>query len=143
MSPVPHVSEMGTINADSPGLDSYNRIPKLSDTKRIITKAANYTCLPEESGSVYTQTAAVVFTLPNAVSYPGWHAWFVNKADADMTITSDPADKLVADGDAAADSVAFSTSSHKIGGVVHVCSDGANWLILSVGNLSAVPTYAT
>jgi hypothetical protein len=137
--PVSHLSEMDIMNSH-PALDEYNRVPKFADTKRIITKAASYTCLPEESGSVYTATAAATFTLP-AVTNTGWHAWFVNKADANMVVTG-AADIMNADGDAAATSLTFSTTSHKIGGMCHVCSDGTNWLVLQAGLLSAVATVA-
>ena len=137
--PVQHVSQMD-IREGGPALDQYNRIAGLSDVKTIITKAASYTCLPEESGAVYTATAAATFTLP-AVTNTGWHAWFVNKANTDMVVTG-AADIMNADGDATATSLTFSTTSHKIGGVCHVCSDGTNWLVLQAGFLAAVATVA-
>jgi hypothetical protein len=139
--PVQHVSAMDIMNSH-PALDEYNRIPSVSETLRIITKAASYTCLPEESGAIYTATAAATFTLP-AVTQTGWHAYFVNKADTDMAIISTPVDIINADNDAAADSLTFSTSGHKIGGWCHLASDGTNWLILGAGLLSAVATIGT
>lgn len=139
--PVSHVSSMNTMNAH-PALDAYNRIVEIADTMSIVDKAAAYTCLAEDSGRVFTASAAVTFTLP-AVTLTGWHAYFVNTADNTITIASAEGDNMVADGDAAADSIAFSTTSHKIGGWCHVVSNGTKWLILGAGLLSAVPTIAT
>jgi hypothetical protein len=140
--PIQTISDMDTFMGSAPAIDAYNRIPEIADTYNIITKAANYTCQVQESGSVYTATAAATFTLP-AVTNTGWHAWFVNKADTNMVVASAAGDDIVADGDAAADSITFSTASHKIGGWCHVVSDGTNWLILGAGLLLAVPTIAT
>lgn len=139
--PINPVSQMTTMEM-APGLDAYNRIPKLAATLNFITKAASYTCLPEESGSVYTATAAATFTLP-AVTNTGWFAWFVNQADANAVVASAEGGNIVADGDASADSYTFSTPSHKIGGVIMIASDGTKWNVLSTGNLSAVGTVAT
>ena len=140
--PMNPVSTMDTFEGSMPAIDAYNRIVDLAATKRIITKAADYTCLAEESGAVYTATTGIVtFTLP-AVTNTGWHAWFVSKVDETMTVAG-VAGTVIADGDAAANSIAFSTGAHKIGGMCEMCSDGSKWLILQAGLLAAVPTIAT
>ena len=46
-----------------------------------------------------------------------------------MTITADTADTMVTFNDDAADSVAFSTSSEKVGGAAFVFSDGSKWMV--------------
>lgn len=139
--PYSPVSNMDTFMGSAPAIDAYNRIPELADTKRIISKAASYTCLAEESGSVYVATAVATFTLP-AVTNTGWNAWFFNAADANMTVAG-ATGTLVTDNDVAANSIAFSTSGHKIGGAVYVVSDGTNWFTFQAGNGSAVGTVAT
>lgn len=145
--PVLHVSGMNTENGTMPMVDSYNRIVNIGDTLNIVAKTTAYTCLPEDSGKVFTTTGAtgaVTFTLPAiSAANAGWHAYFVNTVDQDMTVAGGTADKMVSDGDAAADSIAFSTSSHKIGGWCHIAMDGANYLILGAGFLQAVATAAT
>jgi len=133
---------MDTIEGKAPTIDQYNRIPKLADTKRIISKAASYSCLPEESGAVFVMTAVATFTLPAVADSAGVEYWFFNQANANMTIAA-PTGTMVADGDAAANSIAYSTTSHKIGGAAWVVCDGALWYTFSAGNLLAVPTVAT
>lgn len=144
MAPVLHVSSMDTIEGMAPTLDSYNRIPSLSDTKRIISKAANYTCLVEESGSVYIATAAADFTLPApSTANAGWNAWFFNKGDANMGIVSGTADKMVYDNDAAADKITASTSGHKIGAAAFVVLSATETYVFCAGNASAVFTASS
>jgi len=133
---------MDTIEGMAPAIDQYNRIPKIADTKRIITKAASYSCLVEESGAVFTMTAVASFTLPAVADSTGVEYWFFNKADANMTIVA-PTGTLVADGDVSANTIVFSTASHKIGAAVYVVCDGTNWYCFGAGNLLAVYTITT
>ncbi len=95
-------------------------------------KTASYTCTKYDSGTIFHTTgatAAVVFTLPRIEDGP-FYFLFVNGADVDMTITSAVADTEVTFNDLAADSVAFATSSEKIGGVVEVICDGTTLFVL-------------
>lgn len=95
-------------------------------------KTASYTCTKYDSGTIFHTTgatAAVVFTLPQISDGPYWFI-FINGADVDMTITSAVADTEVTFNDLAADSVAFSTSSEKIGGSVEVYCDGTTLFVL-------------
>jgi hypothetical protein len=89
-------------------------------------KTASYQVTKEDNGTIFLTTgatAAVVFTLPPISDGPFWFL-FVNVADVDMTITAKVADTLATYNDLAADSIAFSTSSEKIGGAVEVICDG-------------------
>lgn len=143
--PVEHISAMDTFNGSAPGLDAYNRIPELAMTMQTVAKAASYTLLPEDSGKIFTTTGAtgaVTFTLP-AVTNTGFVAWFCNTVDQNMTVASAEGDNVVAVNDAAADSIAFSTASNKIGGAVMVVSNGTLWLPFVSAMLGAVPTIAT
>ena len=67
---------------------------------------------------VMNQSGAHIVTLP--VMVPGFRAKFYQLADQSLTLTSNPADTLVAFNDSAADTVALSTSSEKIGGCFEV-----------------------
>lgn len=144
--PVNGVSQMDVMNAH-PALDAYNRIPQISFTQRVIEKTASYTCLAEESGAVYVANHAstpVAFTLPTlAAALSGWYATFVNVGAAAMSVASSPADKLVTDNDAAADSISFETADHIIGGAVTVFTDGSLWYTFAAKNGLAAGTVAT
>lgn len=78
-------------------------------------KAADYTVTAADNGDLFVATTgAVVFTLPTKAL--GLCFEFFNTVDANMSIISaGSADDIIADGDAGADTVAFSTASHKIG----------------------------
>lgn len=95
-------------------------------------KTASYTVVKEDSGTLFHTTgatAAVVFTLPKISEGP-FYFMFINGADQDMTVTAGTADTAVTFNDLAADSVAFSTSSEKIGGTVEVICDGTTLFVL-------------
>lgn len=95
-------------------------------------KTASYQVTKEDSGTIFHTTgatAAVVFTLPPITDGPFWFM-FVSGADVDMTVASKVADTAVTYNDLTADSVAFSTSSEKIGGAVEVYCDGTTLFVL-------------
>ncbi len=89
-------------------------------SSRIISKAASYTVNPATDrlveGPTYMATAAATFTLPTpGAGLLGVVLHFLCIADVVMTIAAATADTMVTVNDLAADSVAFSTSSEKIG----------------------------
>jgi hypothetical protein len=99
---------------------------------RMEAKTADYTCTLADSGTVFHTTgatAAVNFTLP-AINGNPFRFLFINGADQNMTVTANAADTIVTYNDLAADSVAFSTASEKIGGVVEVWCDGTTLFVL-------------
>ncbi len=110
--------------------------------RNVVAKTASYTVKQDENGTVFTTTgagAAVTFTLP--AKKAGLMFEFINTVDQDMTITSDVADTVVTTNDATADSVAFSTSSEKIGAYARAICDGTKWIIVNLSNCTA--TVAT
>ena len=119
----------------SPALDpTYLHISKIAYTRNPVAKTANYTCLVEESGTHFTTTGAtgaVTFTLP-AETNLGVEYVFSNTVDQNMTVTA-ASGKMVALNNAAATSVAFSTTSQKIGGSVKVVCDGTKWIAQPYG----------
>jgi len=142
-----HQTQMNTFMGNAPMLDGDTlQIKNIAATLNTVSKAASYTVKVIDSGTVFDTTGAtgaVAFTLPPVKTSTGCVFMFVNTVDQTMTVTSDPADKLVYDNDAAADSLAASTSGHKIGAALLVVSDGTNWLAFAAGNGSAVFTAAT
>lgn len=88
--------------------------------RKVILVTADKTLTAADSGCLFVTngTAAVNFTLPAMLE--GLEFTFYNAVDYNMTITAAPADTMVAYNDIAADSVALSTSSEKVGGCFDV-----------------------
>jgi hypothetical protein len=125
----------------APGLNSNHQIPSAQFTLNTVDKAASYTVLVTDSGTVFTASAAATFTLPAVADATGCYFTFINTADTNMVITA-PSGTLVADGNASATSATFSTTSHKIGGCIQVVCNGTKYLMMSVGNTSAVASIS-
>jgi hypothetical protein len=97
------------------------------------TKTASFTATAEDSGKVFLivgATAAVVVTLPAIATGP-FHFRIINGSDVDLTAQSVVADTITTFNDVAADSVAFSTSSEKIGGEIEVLCNGTTLFVLA------------
>lgn len=111
-------------------IDFFGRIFNQSRYK-IRDVAANYSVVQDDNGSLLTVTAAATITLPApAAAYKGMWLDIVNIADVNMTIASGTADTLVVFNDVAADSVAFSTASEKVGAAVRAICNGSLWILL-------------
>lgn len=95
--------------------------------------SASATLTAADSGTVFLvvgATAAVAITLPVISTGPFWFK-IINCSDQDLTVSSQTADTLITFNDLTADSVAFSTSSEKIGGTVEVYCDGVSIVALT------------
>lgn len=93
-------------------------------------KTADYTVLQSECGYTFTNTGAsgaVNFTLPTSPTTGTWYRFYV-VADQTVTLTAGTTDTIVGIGNAAADTIAISTASKKVGGAIEVLWDGTNWL---------------
>lgn len=91
----------------------------LASADRVVPKTANYTITANDHGTLFTNagaSGAVTFTLPTIAV--GLRYEFLVVADQNVTVTSAEGDNVIIDNDASADSIAFSTASHKIGGRV-------------------------
>lgn len=111
-----------------------------------VVKTADYTVVAADNGVLFTTlgaVGAVNFTLPALTV--GLAYEFINLADQNMTITSAEGDNIVTDNDLSADSIAFSTSSHKINGHVQVwCNQaGTKWYTRTFNASTSVQTIAT
>jgi len=99
--------------------------------RRVVVKTSAYTVNPAVDGGgtlfVAKGSGSLTFTLPAPTeALLGEFYDFLNAVDQDMVIATATADTLVTDGDLAADSVSFATSSHKIGGKARLqCIPGA------------------
>lgn len=71
---------------------------------------------------------AITFTLP--APKRGLEYSFYNAANQDMIVTCSTTDVLIAYNDIAADSVALSTASEKVGGHFRVVGTGTKWLVI-------------
>lgn len=94
--------------------------PRL-DWKRVNTQASDYTIVAANNRHLFSTAGAsggVTFTLPAIAA--GLTFYFLNLEDQNMTIASAEGDNLVAINDAEADSVAFSTSSEKVGALLGI-----------------------
>lgn len=98
----------------------------------IAAKTAAYTLVPGDVGKLFTNrgaSGAVTFTLPKTGDVSaGWWAEFFVVADQTITVASNEGDNMILFNDAAADSLAFSTASEKVGGGLKVVFDGTSWL---------------
>jgi len=112
-----------------PGLNAAGQIESIAATFNVVAKTSAYTVKTTESGTIFTTqgaTAAVTFTLPATANCAGCLWIFYNCEDVNMTVTAGTVDTMTAINDVAADSVAFSTSSLKIGGGMIVFGDGTS-----------------
>lgn len=120
--------------------------------RRVVAKTADYTINPnaDDAGTIFTNagaTGAVNFTLPapSIRTLGDWYE-FMGVADQNLTVTAPTADTAIALNDTAADSLALSTSSQKIGGLLRAtCVKGAStyqWVLQALAN-GAAGTVAT
>jgi hypothetical protein len=113
----------------------------LMHPRGIYRKSSNYTVTANDNGLLFLATAAVNFTLPakqNGLAYR-----FAQTADANLVITGSA--DIIAKGNAAANSVTFSTASEKIGSQVlvecmYVAAATLKWVVTNVGGTT--PTVA-
>jgi hypothetical protein len=134
---------MPTWEGRAVAVDGNGFMTDIAFTHKVVAKTAAYTVLAADSGTIFTTrgaTAAVTFTLPTTAT-TGLTYFFFNVVDLDMTVASGTADTVVTKNDAAADSVAFSTTSLKIGGALMVVGDGTGWLAFALSTNTA--TVAT
>lgn len=96
-------------------------------------KTASFTVTAADSGKIFLivgATADVVVTLP-AINTGPFGFTIINGSDVSLTVTAVTADTITTYNDLAADSVAFSTASEKIGGTVEVLCNGTTLFVLA------------
>jgi len=114
---------------------------------KVTAKTTDYTLTAADSGGLLTTTGAsgaVVFTLPTvAAGFVGTDVTIVNTVDQDMTVTAQTAGQIVFKNDAAANSVAYSTASEKIGGAFRCVCDGSKWIVMPLAEEAQTITVTT
>jgi hypothetical protein len=110
----------------------------LMHPRGVYRKAANYTVVAADNGLLFLATAAVTFTLPTKAN--GLAFRFLQTADANLVI-SGSAD-IIHKGNAAANTVTFSTASEKIGSHVlveclYTAAGTLKWLVANLGGTTA------
>lgn len=100
--------------------------------KQVIAKATDYTVTAADNNTIFTNLGAaalVTFTLPTIAK--GLRYRFYSEDNDGIKITAAVADTLVVHNDAAADTVAFSTTGRNIGAGFEIFanSTGAAWLV--------------
>jgi len=101
--------------------------------RNVVAKTEDYTVTEEDHDTLFTTrgaAGAVNFTLPTT-ALVGLSYSFFAIADQNLVVTGGTADTMVTGDDAGADSVAFSTSTERIGGSFTVYGDGTSWLVVS------------
>jgi hypothetical protein len=99
--------------------------------RELITTTADLTLTNNDVGKIICNlgaSGAVNITLPAPTTCsPGDSIMVLSCADQNLTVTSGTADTLITLHDVAADSVAFSTASEKIGGGWTFVCVGSKW----------------
>lgn len=100
--------------------------------KRFQTKTASYTVLAIDNYTLFDNvgaTGAITFTLPAIAN--GYFYGFRVQADQTITVSSAEGTNIIALNNVSASSVAFSTGSQKIGGMVYIYTNpaGTKWII--------------
>ncbi len=100
---------------------------------KVIEKSASYTVTADDNNALIVQdgsAGAVTFTLPAITASKGMRFRFYNTDNQNMVIASAAAGDLIALGNAAANTVTFSTTSQKVGACAEVIGlDNASWLV--------------
>jgi hypothetical protein len=116
----------------------------------LLTLTATATLTAAQAGFhiLVNGSGAVTLTLPApATALTGLTYMITNIADQDLIVASGTADTMIIHNDLAADSVAYSTASKKIGGSFRFICTGTKWLVIplpwSDGTLAQTITTAT
>jgi hypothetical protein len=113
-----------------------------------VAKTASYLVKATDHGLCFTNEGAggaIVFTLPPVATVSdGWNIEVLVVADQTVTVTA-PAGLLIAFNNAAATSIAYSTSVEKIGGAIeirYIASAGKYFAKMSIGTETQTPVVS-
>lgn len=136
-------TQMDIYMGKAPHVNDNHIIDDISFKLKVVTKAANFTVLASQSGTVFTTSGAtggVTFTLPAAED--GLIYWFVNAVDGDMKVSA-PSAIMIAYNNAACTTVSFETAGEQVGSGFEIFSDGTKWYSMPFNALeSATMTVA-
>lgn len=110
--------------------------------REVVTTSGNITLTNHDVGKTVIATGAAVVTLPNpGTCTAGDDILVIQTADSDLTVSLD--EKIITKNNAAADAVAFSTSSEKIGGAFLCVCTGTKWAALPLAEETQTVTVTT
>ena len=118
----------------------FGLVPLIRATVDSATNATTTTVTADDSGTLFLDrsTSTHTYTLPAVALSAGKTYLFMKCADANMVISSAGSlDDIIADGDTAADTVTYGTSSHKTGSACLVFGDGTNHFVINIGGTTA------
>jgi hypothetical protein len=110
-------------------LDDMPGGPALGNSFGTLTADATITAAQNGTHFLVAGTGAVVATLP-ATPALGLNYKFTNTVDQNLTITAGTPDTMIVFNDIAADSVAVSTASKKVGATFEVIGTGSAWVVI-------------
>lgn len=94
----------------------------------VVDKGTNYSPSAAESGTVFTASGAVTFTLPAVAGNSGVVFDFMQTANNNLVISA-PAGTLVSTNNAGLTTATFSTAGELIGSACRVVCTGSKWLL--------------
>lgn len=106
---------------------------KIGDIEFI--SGASKTLVAGDSGKIFmcNYAGTMTVTLPaNSAAHRGRFFILINLVNQTLNVAAATADTLITDGDTEADSVEFSTTSHKIGGCLLVIGNGSYWVAINL-----------
>lgn len=116
------------------------RLP--SNHREGVTISASVTLLPGDCGKTLIVDNTATVTLPTPAQCPiGADILIINIADTDLTVGLN--ELIITKNNAAADSVAYSTSSEKIGGAFWCHNTGTKWVALPLAEETQTITVGT
>lgn len=120
---------------DYPHLHSGNAL--LGGWRNIIPKTGDYTVVAADNGTLFTTLGAsgdVEFTLPAITNSKGQRYGFYCASDNELKVSSAAANDLITFNNLTASSVAITTATEHIGGMIEVIGvDNNKWLVMHYG----------
>lgn len=107
-----------------------------------VAVSGTFTLSPEDVGKTLVCTDTTSITLPSPAECTiGDDILIIQTADADLTVGLN--EKIITKNNAAADSVAYSTSGEKIGGAFWCHCTGTKWAVLPLAEETQTVTVTT
>jgi len=109
--------------------------PLVRAVVRSSTSATATAVTADDSGTLFVDLSASThyYTLPSVADCKGKCFIFMKCADANMVIGGGTVDLIMADGCLLADTITYSTASHKAGSACLVIGDGTYFYLINIG----------
>lgn len=125
-------------------LDMNDRSLQIGMKQPIKNLAAAYTPTSEDTGTLFTLSGAMTFTLPAAAArYKNVYYELVVIADVTCVVAAANAGELIMFNDVAANSFTWSTSSEKVGAACKLICNGVSWIVILMTEETQTTTVTT